>query len=224
MSADSRSIRGASGTPVLLQSRNGHQGNFELLVPLASGGLAHFFRDNDAPGVPWHGPAVVLDPGTHYLDVSMIQSSFGDGHNLEVVATGTANLTFFFREQNFQWHGPFSLAPDGPLADGGLFPGGGNLALIQGAFGSAGNFELVGIEATLSGPGRIWHAFRDNDRPDMPWHYTTTIGSSGLEAAITMIESNFGSPGHLEVVARQTDGGLAFLWRDEQGWQGPFTM
>jgi len=225
MSADNRPIRGAIGTPTLLQSRNGHQGNFELLVPLASGGLAHFFRDNDDPNLPWHGPTIVLDPRTQYLDATMIQSSFGDGHDLEVIGTGTSSLTFFFRDQNFQWQGPFPLAPDGALANGGIFPGGGNLALIQGAFGSAGeNFELMGVEATLTGPGRIWHAFRDNDRGDMPWHYTTAIGPSGLASAITMIESNFGSPGHLEAVARQADGGVAFLFRDERGWQGPFTM
>ncbi len=155
----------------------------------------------------------------------MIQSSFGDGHNLEVIATQTSSLTFFFRDQNFQWNGPFPLEPDGPLANRGIFPGGGNPVLIQSTFGSARvNFELMGIEATLTGPGPIWHAFRDNDNRDMPWHYTTEVGPSGLAKAITMIQSNFGDPGHLEAIALQVDGGLAFLWRDEQGWQGPFTM
>jgi hypothetical protein len=153
-----------SGTPTLVQSRNGHQGNFELLVPLASGGLAHFFRDNDTPGFPWHGPTMILDPKTQYLDASMIQSSYGDGHDLEVIATLSSSLTFFFRDQNFQWNGPFPLAPDGPLASSGIFPGGGNPVLIQSTFGSArANFELLGIEATLTGPGPMWHAFRDND-------------------------------------------------------------
>ena len=32
---------GLAGNPVLIQSRFGAQGNFELVAPLASGGLAH---------------------------------------------------------------------------------------------------------------------------------------------------------------------------------------
>jgi len=44
----------AAQNPVLIQSRHGHIGNFEMVVPVASGGLAHYFRDNDAPGFPWY--------------------------------------------------------------------------------------------------------------------------------------------------------------------------
>jgi hypothetical protein len=33
-------------------------GNFELVTPLLSGGIAHFFRDNDDPNLPWSGPVV----------------------------------------------------------------------------------------------------------------------------------------------------------------------
>lgn len=41
---------GASGNPVLIQSRFGSIGNFELVVPWSSGGLAFFWYDNDNPG------------------------------------------------------------------------------------------------------------------------------------------------------------------------------
>jgi hypothetical protein len=50
------------------------------------------------------------------------------------------------------------------------------------------------------------------------------IGPSGLAKAITMIQSNFNDPGNLEVIGLQEDGGLAFLFRDQQGWEGPITM
>ena len=232
LAADNRPIRGVTGTPVLIQSRNGHQGNFELIVPLGAGGLAHFFRDNDAQGMPWHGPTAVLASDKHFDAVTMIESSFGDGHNLEVVAQSGQELIFFFRTftggTDFPWHGPFPFRPDG--FNDGFIGGGGNLALIQSRFGSKGiNFELAGIEATFTGPGALWHAFRDNDAADLPWHFTTRISQApGIQAAaLTMIESDFGSPGNLELITRLTSGGLAFFWRDsgpDFKWNGPFVM
>ena len=228
LQADNRPIRGVSGNPVLVQSRNGHQGNFELLVPLSSGGLAHFFRDNDAQGFPWHGPTTVLSPERHFEAVSMIESSFGDGHNLEVVAQSGQELIFFFRTftgADFPWSGPLPFRPDG--FNDGFIGGGGNLALIQSRFGSKGiNFELAGIEATFTGPGALWHAFRDNDASDLPWHFTTRINQApGVQAAaLAMIESDFGSPGNLEMITRLTSGGLAFHFRDSDGWKGPFVL
>ena len=49
-------LGGVSGVPTLIQSRCGNKGNFELLTPMASGGLAHYWRNNDDPFVPWFGP------------------------------------------------------------------------------------------------------------------------------------------------------------------------
>jgi hypothetical protein len=40
----------------LLQSTYGKIGNFELVVPLASGGLAYYWRNNDDKRLLWHGP------------------------------------------------------------------------------------------------------------------------------------------------------------------------
>src|SRR5262249_48141999 len=36
----------------------GTKGNYELVVPLQSGGIGQFFRDNDDANVPWSGPFV----------------------------------------------------------------------------------------------------------------------------------------------------------------------
>jgi hypothetical protein len=49
----------------------------------------------------------------------------------------------------------------------------------------------------------------------------------GQEVALTMIESDFGSPGNLEVIALLENGGLVFSWRDsgpDFKWNGPFVM
>ncbi|MFL6277392.1 MAG: hypothetical protein ACJ74G_19580, partial [Blastocatellia bacterium] len=98
---------GVTGNPSLIQSTFGNQGNFEVVVPRVSpGGLVHYWRDNDAPGFPWHGPTA-LPGGGGYNMVSLIQSNFGPG-NLEVDALSGASKFQFWRENHspFTWHGP----------------------------------------------------------------------------------------------------------------------
>ena len=82
--------------PVLIQSHYGNKGNFELVVPLASGGMAHFFRDNDAPGFPWY---YTMNFGTGYVDaISMIESNFGIPGNLEVIVRVGSQLFAYYRD------------------------------------------------------------------------------------------------------------------------------
>src|SRR5436309_3414694 len=45
----------AAGSPGSVQSVGMH-GNFEVVAPLTTGGLAHWWRDNGVPAEPWHGP------------------------------------------------------------------------------------------------------------------------------------------------------------------------
>ena len=50
---------GVSGNPSFVQATPGTygtKGNYELVVPLQSGGIAHFYRNNDDPSMPWSGP------------------------------------------------------------------------------------------------------------------------------------------------------------------------
>src|ERR1700756_4788116 len=53
---------GVMGNPSLAQATPGTYGttfgNFELVVPLRTGGIGHFFRNNDDPSFPWSGPVV----------------------------------------------------------------------------------------------------------------------------------------------------------------------
>lgn len=119
---------------VVIQSNFGRQGNFEMVVPLGSR-LAHFFRDNDAPGRPWHGPFVFFDSSakssgdgqveaipTAPTAVSLLQSNFVTPGNLELVVRlsptiGEDRLVFFYRDAT-GWHGPFDIAPDGQSLTG----------------------------------------------------------------------------------------------------------
>lgn len=203
---------GVRGNPVLIQSRFGTKGNFELAVPSAAGGILFAWRNNDIPSLPWSAP-VRFGTGTVEA-ITMIQSNFGSPGNLEVIARVGNQLQFYWRDSGpaLRWNGPF------PLFSGAR----GNPVLIQSRFGTKGNFELVVPAAT--GGGMLF-AWRNNDIPSLPWSTPVRFGTGTVEE-ITMIQSNFGSPGNLELIAR-VGSELQFYWRDSGPafrWNGPFPI
>jgi hypothetical protein len=208
-------MSGVAGNPVLIQSRFGTKGNFEMVVPSATGGLQHFYRNNDAAGLPWSGPTAFGGSVGHVDAVTMIESNFGTPGNLEVIARVGSELQFFWRDSGpaFLWNGPFPLG-------GGVA---GNPVLIQSRFGTKGNFEMVVPSAT----GGLQHFYRNNDAAGLPWNGPFEFGASlGHVDAVSMIESNYGSPGNLEVIAR-VGGTTQFFWRDSGPafyWNGPFQL
>jgi hypothetical protein len=217
---------GVAGNPVLIQSKFGQKGNFELVVPRVDRGFDHFFRDNDHPALPWiRAPSVGSGQGR--IDaISMIQSNFGDPGNLEVVARIGNRLVYFWRESTvpFQWHGPFPIIADGEEIEGVT----GNPVLIQSTFGSKGNFELV-VPLRNGGNdsrGGLSHYFRDNDSGELQWHKAPIVDPSTRYEAVSLVQGNFGNPGNLEVIARVGDQ-LVHLWREADPdfrWHGPFSF
>ncbi len=185
-------------------------------MPLASGGLAHFWRNNDPrEGFHWEGP-IPFGATVGLVDaVTMIQSNFGSPGNLELIGRPGNQLCFFWRDSgpSFTWYGPSGVAS-------GVS---GNPVLIQSRFGSQGNFELV-VPLTSGGLAHFW---RNNDDPGFPWYGPFPFGGTlGPVDAVTMIQSNFGSPGNLEVIAR-VGGQLLFFWRDSGpafNWSGPYLV
>jgi len=206
---------GAAGNPVLIQSRFGTKGNFEMVVPSATGGLVHYWRNNDIPSLPWSGPTAFGGSLRKVNAVTMIESNFSSPGNLELVCRVGQQLYFFWRDSGpaFHWNGPF------PLQNGVA----GDPVLIQSRFGTKGNFEMV----VPSVNGGLIHFWRNNDSPALPWSGPTFFGGSlGAVAEVTMIESNFGHPGNLEVVCRVGQQ-LYFFWRDSGPafhWNGPFLL
>jgi hypothetical protein len=226
------SKRTRRGSGFLIQSNNGKQGNFELLVPRAEGGMTGFFRNNDDAQMPWGGPLAIA-PGIGRVDaVSLIQSSFskaGNGPgNLEAVARIGNRLAGFWRPDTGgpknspgEWQGPYFFGEGVAVS--------GNPALIQSRNGIHGNFELVVPLAA----GGIAHFFRNNDDDRMPWLGPFVFGKgAGHVDAVSLVQSNFSKagngPGNLEVVAR-IGNRLASFWRLDAGgpnsgpgeWQGP---
>jgi hypothetical protein len=213
-------VSGVSGNPVLIQSRFGTKGNFELIVPRAAGGLAHYFRNNDDPALPWFAAPVVAQGAGVFDAVTIIQSNFGVPGNLEVIARQGGRLLFFWRDSTgpLAWHGPFDLVADGVAVAGVA----GNPVLIQGRFGTKGNFELI-VPLAGGGFATFW---RDNDSASLPWHGPLQVEVPIKVAALSLVESNFGVPGNLEMVARVADQ-LTHSWRDSGPqfvWSGPFDL
>lgn len=220
--ADGNLVNNVRGTPAFIQSTGGERGNFELVVPLASGSLAHYWRDNDDPALPWHGPTIFGKELGLVDDVTMIQSTFGS--NLEVVCRSGSQIFFFWRDSG-GWNGSFPLIADGlPINDAIGMP-----SLIQSTYGagSIGNLELI----VPYGVGGLKHYWRDNSVPSLPWHGPSAEFGVTNELSpdiASMIESNYGN---LEVVARFTVPSFVrqriatkewyHFSRDASGWHGP---
>ena len=74
------------------------QGNFKVLVPGASGGLLHFWRHNDAPGMAENSGGSFGTSLGVVVGASLIQSNFGSPGNLEVVDRAGSGLYQFWRD------------------------------------------------------------------------------------------------------------------------------
>jgi hypothetical protein len=218
-----------SGNPVLIQGRfvpraPDGRGNFEMVVPLAEGGIAHYSRVNTLPDVPWFGPNIFGTDVGKFDAVTMIQSNSTVGANigdLELIARVGGDLLFYFREDvpPYTWYGP--LTPQGFQPR--LFSG--NPVMIESRFG-VGNFELIVPLAD----GGLAHYFRDNNVVSRPWSGPVVFGADiGRFDAVTFIQSNFTAGtgiGNLELVARVGDE-LYFYWRDDtldSTWYGPCVL
>jgi hypothetical protein len=121
MRADGREIRSVTGVPSLIQSNFGRRGNFELVEPVRTGGLVHYFRDNDSAGDPqenWHtgNNGRTIDPTRRYQAVSLLQSNIRSDAsvpgNLEVAALSSEGLLlhFWMDSETKRWNGPYDFA------------------------------------------------------------------------------------------------------------------
>ncbi len=189
---------------ILCQSSHGGAGNFELVLHRgAGGGATHWWRDNDDPGLPWHGPTTAFGSAAELVATSLIQGNFGSAGNLEVIGASGGKLVHSFRDDGGSWTWKTPTFLPGTAAPSGG-PG-----FVQGRFGAKGNFEVI---APLAGGG-MGHWWRDNDDPVLAWHGPTPFGSGQVAATALAhgVHSN-----HLEVVARVEDH-LQHWWRDGAG-------
>jgi hypothetical protein len=214
---------GVSGNPALIQSRFGERGNFEVVTPMVAGGLGHWWRDNDTPGLPWHGPTLFGQSLGQVQGTALIQSDYGNPGNLEVVAavgsSSSASLVHFWRDKS-GWHGPNPVPLPGGTAPIGE-PG-----LIQ---TKDGDFLVV-----VSHGHTMTQIRRHNSDPILPWVVDSdfpTFPVPDLYIQVSLVQSIYGpaDTGNIEAVIRSTGAGPDVLqahhfWREGapgSPWHGP---
>jgi len=204
-----------SSEPAMIQSNFGNVGNLELVVKEGNK-LRHYWRDNDAPGLPWH-KGILFGDNVRSAP-ALIQSSFGNVGNFELVVREWGGPTVGYKLRHY-WRD--NDASGLPWHKGILF--GDNVrsapALIQSSFGNVGNFELVVREwGGWQDYYKLRHYWRNNDASGLPWHKGILFGDhAGYTPA--MIQSNFGNVGNFELVVREWGGSgtrykLRHYWRN----------
>lgn len=185
----------------LITSAFGHNGNFELVFATRKGGFAHFWRANDVEGFPWNGPQLF---GCGAVSApSLLQNDEGP---FEVFARTGSRLVAYTR--SFRWSTPKYFASNV----------GGNAAAIQ---AGDGRLHIV----APAGNGGFAH-FQRQSSPGAEWEPMAGFGATaGAAASVALIQSNFGDPGNLEIVAVMGSGPNSFLahfWRSSSGdWSEP---
>ena len=80
-------VSGITGSPSLIQGRFGQRGHFELVVPLVTGGLVHYYRDNDTKDanghltLQWHRTAIFGQDKGVFDEVALVHGKFGASAN-----------------------------------------------------------------------------------------------------------------------------------------------
>lgn len=109
---------GVGGVPALIQGGFGAVGNYEAAVRMADGSLAHFWRDNDTAGLPWHGPVTIDRYRAPAGELTLMQGAGGELHLL-VAADPWAEETQLLRYRReaappWRWGQPELLALPAP--------------------------------------------------------------------------------------------------------------
>jgi hypothetical protein len=172
------------GTPAIIQGLYGNTGNFEVVAPVAGGGLVHLWRDNDRDGRPWSDPVVFPRGSKPSFDaVALIHSNLEGGH-LEVVARSAKRLHHFWRDNASPatWREAAIHDAAGNPIDVGAW---GVAALIQSRRqGSRGNFELV-VPCAEGGVAHLWRA--NSQRPER-WSWEVVMREAGTLDAVAVFE------------------------------------
>ncbi|KAL1914461.1 uncharacterized protein VTP21DRAFT_8844 [Calcarisporiella thermophila] len=191
---------GASGSPAMVPNKPGR--DFELVVPLSSGGIGHYYR-NDLAGNKWFGPVVFGKDFDYVNAVTLIKVNDNTPGELEVIARVGDTLHHFWYEDG-GWH------YDKQIATGVR----GQPSLIQSSIGREGNFELV---SPLQ-EGGLAHWYRDNKVPSKPWRGPNKFGDMRLYDDVSLIQ-RAENPKIFNVIARSKGITKAFSRNEERIWE-----
>ncbi|AUX20111.1 hypothetical protein SOCEGT47_005740 [Sorangium cellulosum] len=200
---------GAAGDPALIQGGSGGRGNFELVVPHAGGGIAHYHRDNDTAELGWHGPTIFGADLGRVDAVAMTQRVGAAPGDLEVVARLGDRLLFFWRSPGAgaAWQGPLEVVSGVAGAP----------ALLQASSGrdAPGEGAILELFSPLAGVGLARWVRGDDARGARfrgPTVFATDLGRCEAVAAVASRPS-----GRIDLVVRAA-GQVIHLARDGERW------
>jgi hypothetical protein len=178
-----------TGPGCIIQAASGH---FEVVVP-ETGGLSHYWRDNNDIHTPWRRVGVFA-PGT--TGPGALVQNPGSRH-LEVAVRLGRSLYHYWRDDSLGWHRtepPITRAADGVPA------------LI---WSSYGNLELVVQEGS-----QLVLYWRDHLAPGLPWKAGGVVAPE-VSGPPGFVQGPFGSDKHknFEVVVPVGDR-VDHWWRD----------
>ena len=171
----------------------GDHGNLEAVITEGDS-LVHWWRDSDAPGLPWKRGQTIVAGGVPWA-AALIQSDFGGGDhkNFEVLVPlrrpdGRVELWHFFHDNSdvdLPWQ-------RGQRVSGDTDDVTGPAALIQSDFGGG---DHKNFEALVPEVRRLAHYFHDNSDVNLPWQRGQTVTES-LTGWASLIQGDFGSGEH----------------------------
>jgi hypothetical protein len=157
------------GAPAIVQSP-GSPGDFQVVAPLLTGGLAHWWRANATSGYPWSA-ATTFGGTTRYRAAGLVHGPLGPNRdNLEVVGLrlGATTVTDRFYRQGGTWTGAttfWSRATSGSTT---------------GTVGPLVDIGIQGIHAVLLSTGNLllWGFVPNNDGANAAQVRRVTPGST----------------------------------------------
>jgi len=185
----------------MIESGNGtYYRNFEMLATIGGGGnLQHWWRDNGAPGFPWH-TAYAPFGGDAAVCPTLTATTYDRNFECVFLTTGGRLHHWWFDQVAKKWN------------DGGVFgptDAWGVPGFIQGNYGAPGNFEVV----VRTKDGRLNHWWRD-DGPPWAWHDGGRFAQNVEFSGPSLIQSHYGAQGNFELVCVLDDGTMQHWWRD----------
>jgi hypothetical protein len=198
-------LTGVRGNPTVLRSRFGANGNYELVVPMASGGLRHLWRDNDHPNKPWNDTGLFLTSLGVVDAVALVHGARGSPPgDLEALIRVGADLFHASRQAvpPYAWTAAATV-------------------LAGGAAGVPSIVESSGttLVAVTPSSGALTMLTRDGDA----WSGPASFGGGGVNA-VGLVKAP-GGDGRLELVARLSNASLFFSRAGvSTPWSGPATL
>jgi len=204
---------GVAGIPGFIQSNFDTPGDFEVVVRMSDGRLAHITRHNGwrwtrQPGTWFERSrfgANVLSSGPALVQARHVSAPgeiYGDLHTVCVLSGGQMQHWQLIAGGAWQALGTFGAGITTPPC------------MIEGQFGMAdergwGNFELC-----VAAGNQVEHWWRANSG-DGVWRQSATFGHD-VRTVSGLLQGSFSY--NLEVVVCRTDNQLQHYWRDGAGW------